>query len=421
MVHDNDNILLLSDQREAHRGTLGQVPNNHENGVPIAEDRGAGALSPRAEQAPSPEQESQQASDPQARRTGSRRKGWLRPALFTLLPVVLLGGAIIYVNGGRLMSTDDAYVNSRQVGISTDVAGIVSQVEVTDNQHVAAGQVLYRLDPRQFRIALDNAKANLAQVALNLESMKKNYSQMVSDAAAQQSQVELDQATYDRYSRLLSSNAIAKLVYDQARFALQTDTSKLTALRQQAQAQLALLNGNPNAPVAQLPQYMQALAQVHEAQRQLDDTVVRASFSGTVTQVPSIAPGKYLAASTTAFYLVDSDHLWIDATPKETELTHVLPGQRAMVTVDTYPDLQWHGTVESVSPAAAQQFSLLPAQNTSGNWVKVVQRVPLRVRVDAGKGNMPTLRAGMSVEVSVDTGHARGLPKFVTNLFRTAL
>jgi len=262
--------------------------------------------------------------------------------------------------------------------------------------------------------------ANLAQVALNLESMKKNYSQMLSDAAAQQSQAELDQATYDRYSQLLSSNAIAKMVYDQARFTLQTDTSKLTALRQQAQAQLALLNGNPNAPVAQLPQYMQALAQVHEAQRQLDDAVVRTPFSGTVTQVPSIAPGKYLAASTTAFYLVDTDHVWIDATPKETELTHVLPGQRAVVTVDTYPDIQWHGTVESVSPAAAQQFSLLPAQNTSGNWVKVVQRVPLRVRVDRGKGDPSLLRAGMSVEVSIDTGHARGLPKFVTNLFRWA-
>jgi membrane fusion protein (multidrug efflux system) len=160
---------------------------------------------------------------------------------------------------------------------------------------------------------------------------------------------------------------------------------------------------------------------VREAQRQLDHTVVYAPFSGTVTQVPSIAAGKYLSASTTAFYLVDADHVWIDATPKETELTHVRPGQPAVVTVDTYPDIEWHGTVESVSPAAAQQFSLLPAQNSSGNWVKVVQRVPLRVHVDTGNGDQPLLRAGMSVEVSVDTGNARGLPKFVTNLFRWAL
>jgi membrane fusion protein (multidrug efflux system) len=420
MMHDNDNVLLLSDQRESRRAFQGQAANSHKNGVAIAEDRNAGALSPRAERAPSPEAESPQASGSQVRRPGGRRKRWLRPALFTLLPVVLFGSAIAYVNGGRIMSTDDAYVNSRQVGISTDVAGIVSEVDVTENQHVALGQVLYRLDSHQFRIALDNAKANLALVALNLESTRKSYGQLVSGVAAQEAQVELDQATYERYDRLLASNAIARLVYDQVRFTLKTDASKLTALRQQAQAQLAILNGDLNTPMVQLPQYMQAEAQVREAQRQFDHSVVHAPFSGTVTQVPSIAAGKYLAASTTAFYLVDTDHVWVDVTPKETELTHVHPNQPAIVTVDTYPGLQWHGTVESVSPAAAQQFSLLPAQNSSGNWVKVVQRVPLRMRVDAGQGNLPILRAGMSVEVSIDTGHARGLPKIVTDLLGRA-
>ena len=129
--------------------------------------------------------------------------------------------------------------------------------------------------------------------------------------------------------------------------------------------------------------------------------------------MPAIAPGKYLPASTTAFYLVDTDHVWIDAKPKETELTYVRRGQPATVTVDTYPDVEWHGTVESVSPAAAQEFSLLPAQNTSGNWVKVVQRVPMRVRLDTSDRQMPPLRAGMSVEVDVDTGHARGCPHFL--------
>ena len=133
--------------------------------------------------------------------------------------------------------------------------------------------------------------------------------------------------------------------------------------------------------------------------------------------MPAIAPGKYLAASTTAFYLVATDHVWVDATPKETELTYVRPGQPVTVTVDTYPDAEWHGTVESISPAAAQQFSLLPAQNTSGNWVKVVQRIPMRVRVDTSDESLPPLRAGMSVEVDVDTGHARGLPHFLTALF----
>ena len=162
---------------------------------------------------------------------------------------------------------------------------------------------------------------------------------------------------------------------------------------------------------------MQAKAQVDEAQRQLDHTVITAPFAGVVTDVPSIAPGKYLAASTTAFFLVDTEHVWVDATPKETELTYVRPGQPVTVTVDTYPDLEWHGVVESVSPAAAQEFALLPAQNTSGNWVKVVQRVPMRVRIDTSDKNLPPLRAGLSVIVDVDTGHARGFPHFLTGWF----
>ena len=315
------------------------------------------------------------------------------------------------------MSTDDAYVEAEKVGISTDVSGIVKDVEVTDNQHVTKGQVLYRLDPRQFQIALDNAKANLAQTALAIEAMKQDYKRMLSDASAEEAQVKLDQTNYDRDVMLLRSGTVAQSVFDQAQSSLSTDKSKLESLRQQAQVQLARLVGNADIPVAQHPQYLQAQAQVEEAQRQLDHTVVTAPFGGTVTNVPAIAAGKYLAASTTAFFLVDTDHAWIDANPKETELTYVRPGQSATVTVDAYPDIEWHGTVDSISPAAAQEFALLPAQNTSGNWVKVVQRIPMRVRVDTSDKNHPPLRPGMSVEVDVDTGHARGFPHFLTALF----
>jgi membrane fusion protein, multidrug efflux system len=176
------------------------------------------------------------------------------------------------------------------------------------------------------------------------------------------------------------------------------------------------IHGATSDKTTQHPQFLQAKALVDEAQRQLDDAAVRAPFAGIVTQVSAIARGKYLAASTTAFYLVATDHVWVDATPKETELTYVRSGQSVTVTVDTYPDAVWRGVVESVSPAAAQQFALLPAQNTSGNWVKVVQRIPLRVRVDTNEKNLSLLRAGMSVEVDVDTGHARGLPHFLAAL-----
>jgi membrane fusion protein (multidrug efflux system) len=337
--------------------------------------------------------------------------------LFLLLPLALIAGSAWYVVGGRVMYTDDAYVNADKVGISTDVAGTVVQVDVHDNQEVAAGQVLYRLDALQFVIALGDAKANRAQVALTLESMKRDYRRMLTDAAAEQSQVALDRTRYERATRLLTSGVESRAGYDQAQYTLQADQSKLEALREEARVQLARLGGNPDIPAAQFPQYQQANAQVAEAQRELLHTVVTAPFAGIVTNVPAIAPGKFLPASTTAFYLVDTHHVWIDATPKETQLTYVRPGQLASVRVDTYPGVRWYGTVESLSPAAAQEFSLLPAQNTSGNWVKVVQRVQMRVRVDTSDPRMPPLRAGMSTEVYVDTGRPRGLPHFLTALF----
>jgi len=367
-----------------------------------------------------PQSPEQQPTAPDAGRDAPQQpssRQRVRLALFLMLPLALLGGGAWYVVGGRVMYTDDAYVNADKVGISTDVAGTVVQVDVHDNQEVAAGQVLYRLDALQFVIALGDAKANRAQVALTLESMKRDYRRMLTDAAAEQSQVALDRTRYERATRLLTSGVESRAGYDQAQYTLQADQSKLEALREEARVQLARLGGNPDTPTTQLPQYEQADAQVAEAERELLHTVVTAPFAGIVTNVPAIARGKFLPASTTAFYLVDTHHVWIDATPKETQLTYVRPGQLASVRVDTYPGVRWYGTVESLSPAAAQEFSLLPAQNTSGNWVKVVQRVQMRVRVDTSDPRMPPLRAGMSTEVYVDTGRPRGLPHFLTALF----
>jgi membrane fusion protein, multidrug efflux system len=354
------------------------------------------------------------ASNQGARPSRNQRVRW---ALFALLPIAAVAGAYWYVTGGRFMSTDDAYVQADKVGVSTDVSGIVQEVDVRDNEHVSAGQVLYRLDPRQFQIALDNAKANLAQTALTIEAMKRDYRRMLNDIAAQQARVELDQVTYNRFASLVTSDTVSKANYDQARFTLQGDQSKLASLKNQAEVALARLSDNPDIAVTDHPQYVQAKAQVDEAQRELDHTVVKAPFAGIVTNVPSIAAGKYLATSATAFFLVAADHAWVQAQPKETQMTYVRPGQPVTVTVDTYPGVEWHGTVESISPAGAQEFQMLPAQNTSGNWVKVVQRIPLRVRIDTSDPNMPPLRSSMSVEIDVDTGHARGLPHFLTAAF----
>jgi membrane fusion protein (multidrug efflux system) len=347
----------------------------------------------------------------------SPQRRWMRRALFALLPLVLIAGTYWYVSGGQVMSTDDAYVEADKVGISTDVSGIVKEIDVSDNQEVATGQVLFRMDDLPFRLALERAEAQVGIVRNDLNALKANYGDMETQIKQAQDDIAYYDREFHRQQDLASKNVASQQTFDTARRNLQNAQQKLASLNQQLAAIAANLNGDPSIAVEQHPRYRDAVAQRDEAARQLDHTVVKAPFAGIVTNVPSIAPGKYLQASMTAFYLVATDHLWVDATPKETELTYVRPGQGVTVTVDTYPDAEWRGTIESISPAAAQEFSLLPAQNTSGNWVKVVQRIPMRVRLDTSNKNLPPLRAGMSVEVNVDTGHQRGLPQFLTALF----
>jgi membrane fusion protein, multidrug efflux system len=359
-----------------------------------------------------PERPIERSSEPKKPPQSARRR-WPRWALFALLPLALIAGGYWYVTGGRVMSTDNAYVEADKVGISTDVSGMVKEIDVKNNQHVEDGQVLFRLDDLPFRLALERADAQVGVVRNDLNALKANYR----DMQAQIKQAQDDIGYYDREFRrqqdLAAKNIASQQTFDAAHRNLQNAHQKLASLNQQLAAIAANLNGDPDIPVEQHPRYRDAVAQRNEAARQLDHTVVKAPFAGIVTNVPSLAPGKYLQASMTAFYLVATDYVWVDSNPKETELTNVRPGQPVTVTVDTYPDVEWHGAVDSISPAAAQEFSLLPAQNTSGNWVKVVQRIPMRVRVDTSDKSLPPLRAGMSVEVEVDTGHARGLPHFL--------
>ncbi|HEX9324262.1 MAG TPA: HlyD family secretion protein [Xanthobacteraceae bacterium] len=328
--------------------------------------------------------------------------------------IVLIAALTFWLRGGRYVSADDAYVRAAKLMVSTDVSGIVTEVDVREGQTVKAGDVLFRIDPRQFQIALDNARAQLQQTALGIEAMKQDYRRMQEDIQAQQAQVELDQANFDRYTVLVKSDSVSKANYDQAKFTLAADKRKLESLKQQAQVQLPRLGGNPDVAVAEHPQYQQAQAHVDEAQRQLDHTVVRAPFNGIVTQVDALQPGTYLVSQTAALTntgavgLVSTDNVWIDAHIKETDLTYVKPGDPVGIFVDTYPSRVWVGTVESISPASGSEFSILPAQNASGNWVKVVQRISVRIRVDR-KPDDPVLRAGMSVTVDIDTGHRRSL------------
>ncbi len=350
-------------------------------------------------------------------RTRAAPRRWMRPALFMLLPFALVGGAYWYVTGGQLVTMEDAYVEADKVGVSTDVSGIVKDVDVAENQPVVAGQVLYRLDDLPFRLALERAQAQVGTVRDDLNALKANYRDMQAQVKEGSNDVAYYGVEANRQQDLLTAHVASQSNFDSAHRNLQNAQQKVISLDQQLAAIAANLNGDPGGPVERNPRYLDAVAQRDEAARQLEHTVVRAAFGGIATSVPSIAPGKYLQASTTAFYLVAADHVWVDADPKETELTYVRTGQPAAVKVDTYPDTRWRGVVESISPAAAQEFALLPAQNSSGNWVKVVQRIPIRIRVDTRDKTLPPLRAGMSVEVEVDTGHARGLPHFLTAMF----
>ena len=348
------------------------------------------------------------------------RRQLTRWSLFALLPLALLLGGWWYVTGGRLMTTDNAYIEADKVGLSTDVSGIVKAVEVSENQQVQPGQVLYRLDDLPFRLALQRAEAQVGNVRNDLNALKASYRDMQAQIKQAQDDIDYFGRQFRRQQELAARQNASEASFDTARRNLQNAQQKQASLTQQLAGIAANLNGNPDIAIEQHPRYLDAVAMRDEAQRQLDHTIVKAPYAGIVTNVPATTPGKYLSASMTAFYLVASDHVWVASNPKETQLTHVRAGQPVTVTVDTYPDVAWHGTVESISPAAAQEFALLPAQNTSGNWVKVVQRIPMRVRLDTTSPDLPPLRAGMSVVVDVDTGHARGLPRFLTGLFGNA-
>jgi len=333
----------------------------------------------------------------------------LRYSLFALGAIVLLVGGLLYwLSGGRYVETDDAYVQANVLTVSTDVSGIVDQIPVHEGEHVTKGQVLFRLDPLKFQIALDNARANLAQTVLNLDSLVADYAHAQRQVAAQQAMVHEDQTTYDRYAMLVKQGGITQLQFDDARYKLEADQASLGADNAQVQSALARLGGRADIPVTDMPAYKQAQAQLAEAERESRHATVRAPFNGMVTQVNKLQPGQYLPAGTAAFGLVETDDMWVAAEPKETNLTYARRGQSATVTVDTYPGHVWHGTVQSIAPATDQEFSVLPAQNSSGNWVKVVQRVPVRVDIHQGP-NDPPLSAGMSVEVSIDTHHRRTL------------
>jgi membrane fusion protein (multidrug efflux system) len=344
-------------------------------------------------------------------RVEARRKMLRRVLMIGGVAIVLIVAAAVYLLSGRYVGSDDAYVHANKLMVSTDVSGLVATVDVKEGQKVKAGDVLFTLDPKPFQIALDNAKATLAGVEQDVESTRAQYRAAVAQIAAQQAQVNVNQRTFGRYQALVKENAIAAIQVDTARAALLSSQATLASLRQTAATTLAKLNGNINIPAQQTPAYQKAKAAVDEAQRQLDHTVVRAPFSGVVSEVDSLQPGTLVISAMSAFTTTSAvgligDQTWIEADMKETDLTYVHPGAPVDITVDTYPGCDWKGHVDNLSAGSDSSFSALPAENGSGNWVKVVQRIPARILIDKAQCQVP-LRSGMSVVVSIDTGKRR--------------
>jgi membrane fusion protein (multidrug efflux system) len=344
-------------------------------------------------------------------RAGVDRARLRRVLMIGGVALILAAAAIFHLMGGRYVTSDDAYVHANKLMVSTDVSGLVETVNVREGQHVKAGDVLFTLDPKPFQIALDNAQAALASAAQDVESTRAQYRAALAQVSAQLAQVAANQKTYDRYIVLARQNAIAAQQVDNARAALLTSQATVASLRQTAATELAKLNGNPDLPVEQSPAYMKAKAQVDEAQRQLNHATVRAPFDGTVSEVDSLQPGTLVISALSAFTTTSAvgligDKTWIEADLKETELTHVHPGAPVSFTIDTYPGCTWQGRVGTVSAGSDSAFSTLPAENGSGNWVKVVQRIPVRIDIEHSECDRP-LSAGMSAVVSIDTVHRR--------------
>ncbi len=322
--------------------------------------------------------------------------------------LLLIAALIVYLCGGRYERTDDAYVQTASVAISSNVAGRVREIEVRDNQTVRKGDELFRLDDAPFRIAVEEAEAQLASARLQVESLKATYWQRHAELASARETLAYQRRETDRQQRLLAAGISSQLQVDRAVHALEGARTQVSAAEQQLSAAAASLGGDPDVVPEKHPLVQQAEALLDRARLNLSYTVIKAPGDGVVTRVEQLQVGTYIAASAPVFALVSTTDVWIEANFKEDQLAHMRVGQQARVQIDSYPGKIFEGVLASVSPGTGSQFSMLPAENATGNWVKVVQRLPVRVELRQLDPQFP-LQAGLSATVGVDTRHRRHL------------
>jgi membrane fusion protein (multidrug efflux system) len=350
------------------------------------------------------------AAEPRRRLMAGMRR-YRRVLLLVVLPLVaLIAGVTFYLNGGRYVTTDDAYVGAQKVLITPDVSGKIISVAVKEGQEVSTGDVLFQIDPVPYRLALAQARAKLDDAKTSHDNLVANVKLYAQTIEIVNAGIALKQRDVERKSSLVKSAAGSQLDLDNASTGLVTAQAQLQLVKMQNSTALNQLLGDPNLPLEQFPAYAQAKAALDDAQRNLDLTTVRALMNGTATQVEQIQLGRFVMAGAPVFSVIDTSKPWVDANPKESDFTYVAVGQPVTVEIDAFPNHVFKGTVGSLSPGTGAQFAILPPQNATGNFVKVVQRVPVRIYFDSNDKDVRKLKAGMSAYTTIDTNHRRSLP-----------
>lgn len=330
------------------------------------------------------------------------RSGRRRYAVMAAVPIVLLAvGGWLWLTGGRYASTDNAYVKQDKVTIAADVSGRIVEVDARENDAVAAGQLLFRIDPAPYRIALEGAEAALATARLQVDQLRAAHEQALAEEKAASDDVAFKKKLYDRQQDLLKKGVSPQSTFDSAENDLHAAEQALSQASQRASSALAALGGDAAIATDDHPTVKAAIAKRDQAALDLANTEVHAPAPGVVAQADKLQVGQYVTATSAVMAIVRTGDVWVEANFKETDLTRMTVGEPATITVDAYPGRSFAGEVASIGAGTGSEFSLLPAQNATGNWVKVVQRVPVRIRFVEPPADLP-LRTGLSASVAVD-------------------
>ena len=321
-------------------------------------------------------------------------KGALRTILMLVVPALLIvGGAYYWLTSGGSVGTDDAQVKQDIVSVSAQVTGPIQQVYVRDGSKVKRGDVLFRIDPEPFQVALEQAQAQLANAELQTTQLKTQAAGTGADITGAQANLAIKRNALGRQSALLKQGFTTRADYEDALNEVKTAEKDL------ADAQARAANANAAIAPGEQPQIAQAKAAVDKARLDLERTTVRAPMDGVVENADSLQVGQMAVTGLGMMSLVHSKTAWVEANFKEKDVGRMVPGQRAEITVDAYPGQKFPAHVQSVGAGTGSEFSLLPAQNANGNWVKVTQRVPVRIAFD-GTPSKPMI-AGLSVDATV--------------------